>query len=160
MKRVMPFVQASKEKVESAGISALNLTFDFNEYDVLERNKKYLQNTLEVISQLQILFITLLKIQFYYFYVLYLCDLLYIFQLSEIIIKYTDEAPEKTKEECCPGSPYINFIVKPSVPLSLINPQKYVGLFRMNLKIYEDDTVSNLIKRILHEHKHIKGLQY
>lgn len=62
MKRVMPFVQASKEKVESAGISALNLTFDFNEYDVLERNKKYLQNTLEVISQLQILFISLLRI--------------------------------------------------------------------------------------------------
>ncbi|XP_047345994.1 leucine--tRNA ligase, cytoplasmic isoform X1 [Vespa velutina] len=123
MKRVMPFVQASKEKVESAGISALNLTFDFNEYDVLERNKKYLQNTLE---------------------------------LSEIIIKYTDEAPEKTKEECCPGSPYINFVVKPSVLLSLMNPQKYVGLFSINLKIYENDAVSNLIKLILQEHKHIK----
>ncbi|XP_014609108.1 PREDICTED: leucine--tRNA ligase, cytoplasmic [Polistes canadensis] len=120
MKRVMPFVQVSREKLDSTGISAFNLTFDFNEYDILEQNKKYLQNTLE---------------------------------LHEIIIKYTDEAPEKTKEECCPGFPYINFSLKPSVQMCLINPQKYIGAFSMHFKIYENDTVSTLIERIVHENK-------
>lgn len=48
MKRVMPFVQLMKEKMEVVGLSALNLTLDFNEFDVLESNKNYLKNTLDV----------------------------------------------------------------------------------------------------------------
>lgn len=50
MKRVMPFVQAVKEKVETVGLSALNLTLDFDEFDVLESNKDYLKSTLGVSS--------------------------------------------------------------------------------------------------------------
>ncbi|KAK2588219.1 hypothetical protein KPH14_004254 [Odynerus spinipes] len=123
MKKVMPFVQVLREKMESAGLSALNLTLDFNEYDVLEQNKKYLQSTLE---------------------------------LDEIIIKYTDEAPEKTKEECCPGSPYMNFSAKPSVQLTLLNPQRCVGLFRTNVKVYDTNTISDVIVRLLQENKNIK----
>lgn len=48
MKRVMPFVQLVKEKMGTVGVSALNLTLDFNELEVLETNKEYLMNTLEV----------------------------------------------------------------------------------------------------------------
>lgn len=48
MKRVMPFVQLVKEKMETVGLSALNLTLDFNEFEVLEINKEYLKNTLGV----------------------------------------------------------------------------------------------------------------
>lgn len=76
MKRVMPFVQMTREKVDVSGVTALNLILEFNEVDVLEGNKNYLKSTLE---------------------------------LDDIVIKFSDEAPEKIKEECCPGSPFINF---------------------------------------------------
>lgn len=48
MKRVMPFVQAVREKVSSSGLSALNLTLDFDEIQILNSNKAYLENTLDV----------------------------------------------------------------------------------------------------------------
>ena len=44
----MPFVQLVKEKMETVGLSALNLTLDFDEFHVLETNKEYLKNTLGV----------------------------------------------------------------------------------------------------------------
>lgn len=44
----MPFVQMIREKMEAIGISALNLTLDFSEYDVLTGSKEYLHNTLDV----------------------------------------------------------------------------------------------------------------
>lgn len=39
--------------------------------------------------------------------------LCFLFQLTTLIIKSTDESEEGTilKEECCPGSPYIVFSV-------------------------------------------------
>uniref|UniRef100_A0A8D8W9F9 leucine--tRNA ligase n=1 Tax=Cacopsylla melanoneura TaxID=428564 RepID=A0A8D8W9F9_9HEMI len=45
MKRVMPFVQATKEKVAKEGVKSLNLTLDFDEMNVLTLNKVYLENT-------------------------------------------------------------------------------------------------------------------
>jgi len=48
MKRVMPFVQAAREKIDQIGLDALNLTLDFSEKDVLEKNLVYLTNTLDV----------------------------------------------------------------------------------------------------------------
>lgn len=52
MKRVMPFVQVMREKMELRGLSALNLTLDFDEFSVLQNNKKYLENTLDVSNKL------------------------------------------------------------------------------------------------------------
>ncbi|XP_043525859.1 leucine--tRNA ligase, cytoplasmic [Frieseomelitta varia] len=124
MKRVMPFVQVMKEKMQFLGLSALNLTLDFDEFKVLQDNKKYLENTLD---------------------------------LENIVIKYTDEAPEKTKEECCPGAPYMNFSTKQGLSVCVINPQKYSGLFRINIKITDADTVEDIISRILKENKVIKN---
>uniref|UniRef100_A0A146LKH8 leucine--tRNA ligase n=1 Tax=Lygus hesperus TaxID=30085 RepID=A0A146LKH8_LYGHE len=48
MKRVMPFVQFLKEKVESSGLDVLNLTSEVDEMDVLSRNKEYLVQTLNL----------------------------------------------------------------------------------------------------------------
>ncbi|XP_074651829.1 leucine--tRNA ligase, cytoplasmic-like isoform X2 [Tubulanus polymorphus] len=48
MKRVMPFVQTIRESLEKKGIKALNLMLGFSEKEVLETNREYLQNTLEV----------------------------------------------------------------------------------------------------------------
>lgn len=48
LKKVMPFVQATREKINEIGLAALNLTLDFSELGVLEENKEYLKNTLEV----------------------------------------------------------------------------------------------------------------
>lgn len=48
MKRVMPFVQATREKIDAIGLQALSLTLDFDEMDVLSKNIVYLENTLDV----------------------------------------------------------------------------------------------------------------
>ncbi|XP_018899955.2 leucine--tRNA ligase, cytoplasmic isoform X1 [Bemisia tabaci] len=50
MKRVMPFVQDTRKKVEAVGITALNLTLDFDELNVLLLNQVYLRNTLDLES--------------------------------------------------------------------------------------------------------------
>ncbi|XP_043263224.1 leucine--tRNA ligase, cytoplasmic [Colletes gigas] len=123
MKRVMPFVQVMKEKMELTGLSALNLVLDFDEFKILQDNKNYLQNTLD---------------------------------LETIVIKYTDEASEKTKQECCPGSPYMNFSSKPGISVCIMNPQKCSSLFRISVKIMDADSVTDIISRILKENKQIK----
>ncbi|XP_048523104.1 leucine--tRNA ligase, cytoplasmic [Dendroctonus ponderosae] len=48
MKRVMPFVQATREKVDVLGLRALALTLEFDEADILRKNSVYLANTLDV----------------------------------------------------------------------------------------------------------------
>lgn len=123
MKRVMPFVQLVKEKVETVGLSALNLTLDFNEFDVLENNKEYLQSTLG---------------------------------LDDIIIKYTDEALEKTREECCPGAPYMNFSSKPVVSICLVNPQCCSNLLELPMKI-STVTAADIASHVVKQNRaHIK----
>ncbi len=46
MKKVMPFVQFTKERVSAVGPSALGLTLDFDERAVLEENAAHLASTL------------------------------------------------------------------------------------------------------------------
>lgn len=48
MKKVMPFVQVVKEKVEKSGLSALSLTMEFDEQAILQENIVYLCNSLEL----------------------------------------------------------------------------------------------------------------
>lgn len=49
MKRVMPFVQLIRQRVESGeGKKAMATTLNFDEYQVLQNNVEYLQNTLNV----------------------------------------------------------------------------------------------------------------
>lgn len=47
-KKVMPFVAYIKEQAIKKGVSCLNQTLDFDEFEVLNTNLKYLQNTLQV----------------------------------------------------------------------------------------------------------------
>lgn len=60
MKRVMPFVQATREKIDQLGVKALALTLEFDEAIVLRNNSRYLANTLDVSQIFNIIF----KIQF------------------------------------------------------------------------------------------------
>lgn len=50
MKRVMPFVQATREKLQKLGSKALAVTLEFNEAEVLKNNSIYLANTLDVLK--------------------------------------------------------------------------------------------------------------
>ena len=77
--------------------------------------------------------------------------------MEEIVIKYTDEAPEKTKEECCPGAPYISFSAKPGIFIKISNQDPCNGLFRTMIKITDGDKVSKVISRITKGNKRIEG---
>lgn len=48
MKKVMPFVQATREKLEKLGPSALAVTLEFDEAQILKDNSSYLAYTLDV----------------------------------------------------------------------------------------------------------------
>lgn len=48
MKRVMPFAQTTREKIDSVGVKALNLTLEFDEMEVLSKSIVYLESTLDV----------------------------------------------------------------------------------------------------------------
>lgn len=50
IKRAMPFAQMVKEKLIKIGDSAFNVKLEFSEKHVLEVNKSYLENTLDVSS--------------------------------------------------------------------------------------------------------------
>lgn len=71
-------------------------------------------------------------------------------------MKYTDDASEKTKEECCPGQPYMSFEVAPGVAVKFTNPQRFNGQFTTSLKVYDGTTLPEIIERLSRENK-IKG---
>lgn len=91
---------------------------------------------------------------------MYFIFLFYLYQLDEIIVKYTNEAPEKTKEECCPGAPYMSFSKKTTVSIHIVNPQSSCGLFELSISISQADTASTIVSRIMKKYKHIKGIYH
>lgn len=115
-KKVMPFVQASKESVEKLGIKALNLTMDFDEAEVINIYHQYLVATLD---------------------------------LEGLDVAFSDDADGKIKDDCCPGKPYITYRVEPSVSVQCINPQAYSGLFEVSLPIFEGDTKTKVLNRLM-----------
>uniref|UniRef100_A0A1I8PHA6 leucine--tRNA ligase n=1 Tax=Stomoxys calcitrans TaxID=35570 RepID=A0A1I8PHA6_STOCA len=118
MKRVMPFAQMIREKVESGkGLSAMAVSLEFDERQVLLDNLEYLKNTLDI---------------------------------EALEIKYTDdpEAPEKTREEVRPGSPFITFTVAPHVPVVFVNPVERSSLFQVNAVVSEGETSRSLKEKL------------
>lgn len=136
----MPFAQMVKEKLIKIGDSAFNIKLDFDEKHVLEVNKSYLENTLDVSIKYFI------SKNIYFFN----CTLFFL-QLEHFEIKYSDsdEAPENIRNECCPGQPYVTFL-PPDASLQLIitNPQPQKPYFQRELPVYDGDNVEKLIKRL------------
>lgn len=52
----------------------------------------------------------------------------------------------------------MNFSVKPTVPIYIINPQNGSCLFGLFMKVSQADTASNIASRIAKQNKHIKGI--
>lgn len=75
MKRVMPFVQTTREKVDQIGIKALALTLEFDEAEVLKNNSAYLANTLNVSIVLWNFVMYAYVLFFSLPYYLYICNL-------------------------------------------------------------------------------------
>lgn len=71
-------------------------------------------------------------------------------QLESLEIHCTDEAGalEKTREETCPGNPFITFSAKPTVQVVLENPIPRTGLFTITSNISNGDTTQSFTNKI------------
>lgn len=74
-------------------------------------------------------------------------------------MKFTDsdEAPEKTREDCAPGQPHINFSAEPAVAVCVANPTPLNGLFSVTINLADGDSVEKVKAKIVKEVKAIKG---
>lgn len=71
--------------------------------------------------------------------------------MENLEIEYSDgnKAPEKIRNECCPGQPYITFLpLDASLLLFMVNPQPQKPYFQRQLPVYDGDSVEKLIKRL------------
>lgn len=78
--------------------------------------------------------------------------------MDEIDVKYTDEAQDKTKEDCCPGNPFITFLVTPSISMQFINSSPLSGLFTRSLPISDGDTFERVKIKLSKDVKALKGI--
>lgn len=76
----------------------------------------------------------------------YLCNTL---ELEGIDVRYSDEADEKVRGDCCPGKPFITYRTEPSVPLKMVNQQQGSGLFEVSMPIFEGDILSKVATRLM-----------
>lgn len=65
-------------------------------------------------------------------------------------IHYTDDpaATEKSREEICPGAPFISFSAKPTVEIVLENPIPRSGLFTITSNIVNGETTQSFTDKI------------
>ncbi|XP_076467867.1 leucine--tRNA ligase, cytoplasmic-like [Babylonia areolata] len=120
MKKVMPFVQVSKENFAKHGQRALDLTSEFDEKQVLETSLVYLCNTLD---------------------------------LEGLTVRFSEEADEKVRDDCCPGKPFITYRTEPSVCVRLVNQQQCSGLFEVLMPVFEGDSAARMAARLMKTEK-------
>lgn len=79
-------------------------------------------------------------------------------QLNSITVESAthSDAPAKTKDECCPGQPYILYHTVTGVPVEFVNPVN-TGMFDETIDIVNGDNVSRIVKQISKRNKLIKG---
>ncbi|KAK7097865.1 leucine--tRNA ligase, cytoplasmic-like [Littorina saxatilis] len=70
-------------------------------------------------------------------------------ELEGLDIRFSEEAEEKVRDDCCPGKPFISYRIEPSVPLRLVNQQQCSGLFEITLPIFEGDVLSKIAARLV-----------
>lgn len=65
-------------------------------------------------------------------------------------LRYTDDptATEKSREEVCPGAPFISFSAKPTVEVVLENPIPRSGLFTITSNIANGETTQSFVDKI------------
>ncbi|KAL5242259.1 hypothetical protein ACI65C_009669 [Semiaphis heraclei] len=118
MKRAMPFAQMVKEKLIKVGDSAFNVKLDFDEKSVLEVNRSYLENTLDLEH----------------------FDIKYS-DSSEAPENIRNECcPGEPYITFLPPDASLSLLV--------INPQPLKPFFQRELAVYNEDTVEKLIKRL------------
>ncbi|TMW43810.1 hypothetical protein DOY81_011114 [Sarcophaga bullata] len=118
MKRVMPFAQMIREKVEGGkGLAAMAVNLEFDERQVLIDNIEYLKNTLDL-------------------------------DALEIKYTDDPSHPTRQKEEVRPGNPFIAFTVAPHVPVVFTNPIERSSLFQLNTVVSEGESVKTLKEKV------------
>lgn len=80
-------------------------------------------------------------------------------QLDSIEVKFTDapDTPEKSREDCAPGQPHVNFIAEAGVVVHFVNPTARNGLFSVSASLVDGDTVEKVKAKIAKDVKAIKG---
>lgn len=71
-------------------------------------------------------------------------------QLETLELRHTDDpsATEKSREEVCPGAPFISFSAKPTVEVVLQNPIPRSGLFTITSNIANGETTQSFTDKI------------
>ena len=72
-------------------------------------------------------------------------------------MRYSSEADDKIREECCPDKPFIVFRNDPTVDIYLANPQRCNATFGLTIPIYHGDTPDRVKARLLRMERLIKG---
>lgn len=78
-------------------------------------------------------------------------------QLEGLDVKYSVDADDRIREECCPDKPHIVYRNEPTVDIYLRNPQPCNATFGLTVPIYANDTAQRVKTRIVRNEKLIKG---
>jgi len=75
-------------------------------------------------------------------------------ELEGITISFADQCDlPHIQEECCPLEPSIIYRNESSVQVNLLNDQPHSGLFNVEVPVYDGDSVSKLIARVVKENR-------
>ncbi len=127
MKKVMPFVQFTKERVAQSGLSILDLTLEFDEKDVLMNNMDYILSSLQL-EGVDVKFST-----------------------------EAGEKTQEECRPGAPFVLYRHGLsTLPNVKVNFINNQPHSGLFSIKLPIMDGDSVSSVARRLANLERNIK----